>query len=413
MTPSARLAAAIEILASLQQTAEPADKVVREFFRARRYAGSKDRAAVAERVFTVLRHRFSNAWRMKSDEPRALVIASLLSENLDPADFFTGQAYAPASLTPEEASAISAPPRDPPLYVQGEFPEWLAPELTKAFGDDLIPETQAMLARASIDVRTNTLKTTRDKLRTALDAEGFEAEPTPWSPWGLRLSGATTAKLSASNLFTSGHFEFQDEAAQLAALLCAARPGQRVLDYAAGAGGKSLALAAAMQNKGELVAHDIDSGRLSMLGPRAMRAGATIIRTTSASPEGAFDLVLLDAPCSGTGTWRRQPELRSRFTQQRLQHLVALQAELLDKAAAFVRPGGRLIYATCSVLPSENQDQIAAFVDRAPQFATVPAAQVFAETTGTVPPGTDTFFSASPRRTGTDGFFTAVLQRSP
>jgi 16S rRNA (cytosine967-C5)-methyltransferase len=350
---------------------------------------------------------------MNSDDPRALVIASLLADHLDPADFFTGEAYAPAPLTPEEHSALSAPPGDPSLHVQGEFPDWLEPELTKALGADVISEMQAMLARAPIDIRTNTLKTTRDKLRAALASEGFESGPTTYSPWGLRLSGATTAKLSASNLFTSGHFEFQDEAAQLAALLCAARPGQHALDYAAGAGGKTLALAAMMQNKGELIAHDIDPGRLSMLGPRAARAGVTIVGTTSQAPRQPFDLVLLDAPCSGTGTWRRQPELRSRFTQQRLGQLTALQAELLDKAAAFVRPGGRLIYATCSILPSENQDQIAAFLVRAPQFAPVAAAPIFAETIGTVPPGTDTFFSATPRRTGTDGFFTAVLQRSP
>lgn len=411
MTPAARLAAAIDILVSLQQTAEPADKVVREFFRARRYAGSKDRAAVAERVFNVLRHRFSYAWRMNSDTLRALVIASLAAENLDPSEFFTGEAYAPTPLTPEETSALSAAPREAPLFVQGEFPEWLESELSKAFGIDIVSEMQAMLARAPVDIRTNTLKTTRETLRAALAAEGFEAVPTPHSPWGLRLAGATTAKLSASPLFLNGHFEFQDEAAQLAAVLCDAKPGQRVLDYAAGAGGKSLALAAAMGNRGEIVAHDIDPGRLSMLGPRATRAGTTIISTTSERPSGLFDLALLDAPCSGTGTWRRQPELRSRFMPQRLAQLKMLQAELLDKASKFVKPGGRLVYATCSILPSENQEQIAAFIARAPHFAPLTVSHIFAEAAGSTPPGTDIFFSATPHRTGTDGFFTAVLQR--
>lgn len=400
MTPAARLAAAIDILASLQTTAEPADKVIREFFRARRYAGSKDRAAVAERVFSVLRRRYSFAWRMRADDPRSLVIASLLHDREAPEAFFTGEAYAPAPLTPEERAAILAPPDDAPLHVSGEFPEWLTPGLQKAFGDDLLVEMTAMLDRAPVDIRTNTLKTTREALRAALSAEGFESDPTPHSPWGLRLSGTTSSKLSASPLFAQGHFEFQDEAAQVAAHLCAAKPGSRVLDYAAGAGGKALALAAAMQNKGKLVAHDISAGRLAMLGPRATRAGVSIITTTTEQPSGPFDLVLLDAPCSGTGTWRRQPELRSRLTLVRLMELMALQTELLNKAAALVAPGGRLIYATCSVLPLENDDQIAAFLARTPAFALVPVNAA------------SPFFHASPRQTGTDGFFTAILQRS-
>lgn len=415
MTPAARLAAAIDILSALEKTAEPADKVVREFFRARRYAGSKDRAAVAERVFTVLRHRFSYAWRMQSEAPRALVIASLLAENLDTdgaiAELFNGSQYAPAVLTDGERAAIASPPSaEVPLNVRGEFPEWLTPELTKAFGPAVLPEMQAMLARAPIDVRANTLKTTRDALAAALASEGFAAEPTPYSPWGLRLSGATTAKLSASPLFLAGHFEFQDEAAQLAALFCAVKPGQRVLDFAAGGGGKTLAIAAAMRNQGELIAHDIDPGRLAMLPPRALRAGASNI-TTTAMPSGSFDIVLLDSPCSGTGTWRRQPELRWRTTPERLATFIRVQSQLLDQASGLVAPGGRLVYATCSILPCEDEDQITAFLARRADFITVAATSVW-RATAALPPVTDTFFRASPHKTGTDGFFTAILQRS-
>lgn len=414
MTPAARLQASIEILSALEKTAEPADKVVREYFRARRYAGSKDRASVAERVFTVLRHRYSYGWRLESDDPRRLVIASVLAEAAAEtvAGLFSGAPYAPAALTDDERAAIAAPPREAPLNVVGEFPAWLAPELIKAFGPAVLPEMQAMLPRAPIDLRANTLKTSREILAAALDREGFAGTPTPWSPWGLRLSGATTAKLSASPLFATGQFEFQDEAAQLAALFCAAKPGSRVLDFAAGGGGKSLALAAAMRNQGELVAADIDPGRLAMLPPRATRAGASNI-TTTAVPSGAFDIVLLDSPCSGTGTWRRQPELRWRTTPERLATFTVLQSQLLDQASALVAPGGRLVYATCSILPCEDEDQITAFLARHPDFAPVPAADIWrAETTATPPPGADIFFRASPHTTGTDGFFTAILQRS-
>jgi 16S rRNA (cytosine967-C5)-methyltransferase len=395
LTPAARLQAAIEILTALEQTAVPADRSIREFFRARRYAGSKDRAAVANRVFDCLRHAYSYAWRMQSPWPRRLVIASLLAEGADPDAFFTGEAYAPAALDAGERQALAASPENPPLNVRGEFPPWLAADLEQAFGDTLPAEMAAMQTRAPVDIRVNTLKTTREKLVDALAAEGFDAAPTPHAATALRLDGAATAKLSASPLFAAGQFDFQDEAAQCAAALCEANPGSRVLDYAAGAGGKALALAAAMANKGEIVAHDIDSGRLAMIGPRASRAGVTIIKPTTVLSARIFDLVLLDAPCSGTGTWRRQPELRVRFKPERLAALVALQSELLDKAAAFVAPGGRLAYATCSVLPCENDAQIAAFLDRTPGFSADP----------------ETFFRASPLRTGTDGFFTAILQR--
>lgn len=400
MTPAARLQAAIDVLTALETTAAPADRVLRDYFRARRYAGSKDRAAVAERVFDCFRHAYSYAWRMNSASLRARVIASVIAEGANPAEFFTGASYAPAILTEEENAALAAPLREPALNVQGEFPEWLQLDLDKAFGEDLPAEMAAMQARAPVDIRVNTLKTTREALAAAFASEGFDALATPHASTGLRLDGAKTSKLSASPLFAAGHFEFQDEAAQICAALCDAKPGTRVLDYAAGAGGKALALAAAMNNTGEIVAHDIDAGRLAMIGPRAERAGVTIIGTTTSVPTLQYDLVLLDAPCSGTGTWRRQPELRVRFTPERLAELVALQAKLIEEASRFVAPGGRLVYATCSILPRENDEQIAAFLGTHSDFTPVPVS------------ATDTFFHATPRRTQTDGFFTAVLRRS-
>jgi 16S rRNA (cytosine967-C5)-methyltransferase len=210
-------------------------------------------------------------------------------------------------------------------------------------------------------------------------------------------------------LFADGAFEFQDEAAQIAVMLCGAKPGMRILDLAAGAGGKSLALAALMKNEGEIVAHDIDEGRLRQIAPRAERAGISIIRSSTGSPKGEFDVVLLDAPCSGSGTWRRQPENKWRLTPARLDELNVLQDKLLDEAALRVKPGGKLIYATCSILPRENEDRIECFRAKHPTFATLDAAKAWP--TPNPPPGMNAFLNATPRKTGTDGFFTAILLR--
>jgi 16S rRNA (cytosine967-C5)-methyltransferase len=470
MTPSARLQAAIDILTELERTNAPADRFMREWFRARRYAGSKDRASVGERVFSVFRHRASFAWRMQSDAPRALVIASVLAEfssaptspegrsknasfreaffgrgerrNAFDGDgaaplpspeiakgdvdlpsgevsgfetLFSGEGYGAATLSEEERAAIAAPAREsPPLHVQGEFPAWLEPELARSLGENLLAEMRALCERAPVDLRVNTLKATRADALQALRAEGFSAEPTNHAATGIRMTrDEKLSALSKSPLFEQGCFEFQDEAAQIAALLCAAKPGESILDLAAGAGGKALALAALMQNAGEIVACDIDGPRLSQLAPRATRAGASVIRTqllTDAPPAGTFDAVLVDAPCSGTGTWRRQPELRWRLTAERLAELNRAQDALLDTAAA--RAPGRIIYATCSLLKSENEDRIGAFLERHAAFRLRPAAEVWREETGTQPPsGMDHCFNASPWRTGTDGFFAAVLER--
>ena len=254
----------------------------------------------------------------------------------------------------------------------------------------------------------------RDHVIAALKADGIARAPTPYAPHGVRIAHEV-AKLSKSPLFESGGFEFQDEAAQIAYCLCDAAPDERVLDLAAGAGGKSLALAAAMQNRGEIVACDVRGEALSELGTRAARAGATIIRTLlleHATPEGEFGLVLVDAPCSGSGTWRRQPELRWRLTPERLAELTRIQDRLLDRAAGLVAPGGRLVYATCSILPVENQDRAQAFRARWPGFAALDLRESWAKTGMPLPPGLAADFRASPRLTGTDGFYCAGFRRS-
>jgi 16S rRNA (cytosine967-C5)-methyltransferase len=418
MTPSARIEAAIEILSALENTAMPADRFIRDWFRRRRYAGSKDRAAVAERVFDILRHRSSYAWRMRSEAPRSLAIASLLRDGESAESIealFSGEGYGPAALSEEEhASLLSPPEGEPPLAARGEFPAWLEPELLRAFGSDLLVEMVALQSRASIDLRVNTLKAERAEVLAALRNEGFDAEPTPFAPFGIRIpAGEGSAALSRNELFEQGVFEFQDEAAQIAALLVGAKPGMAVLDLAAGAGGKSLALAAAMRNQGEIVAGDIDQGRLAQIGPRAERAGATIILPRPAAAGEMFDRVLVDAPCSGTGTWRRQPELRWRLTPERLAALQKTQDSLLDDGARHTGPGGRLVYATCSILPCENEDRIAAFLERHPDFAIRPARSVWTESVkAAAPPGMGEFFKATPLKDGMDGFFTAILERT-
>jgi len=398
---------AIEILEGLGQTAQPADRFLKAWFRSRRFAGSKDRRAVTEQVFAIQRRRAHFAHRMGGDAPRALVIAALIEAGDDPALLFTG-GYGPAPLTDDERSAIATAPRPAPRWVQGEYPQWLDQELRRAFGDRLQEEMAAFIARAPADIRVNTLRRERGAVVTALSGEGVACTATPYAPHGIRISG-DAANLSKSALFESGAFEFQDEAAQIAAELCGARPGMRVLDLAAGAGGKSLAFAASMQNQGEILACDVRGEALFELEQRAARAGATIIKTLPldhGQPSGVFDAVFVDAPCSGTGTWRRQPELRWRLTPGRLAELMVLQDRLLDQAAGLVRPGGRLVYATCSVLACENQDRVAALQVRPSGFEPLNLAETWQ---GSVPPGLGQDFRASPARTGTDGFYCAAL----
>jgi 16S rRNA (cytosine967-C5)-methyltransferase len=421
MTPAARLQAAIEILCGLEKTGQPADRFLREWFRARRYAGSKDRAAVAERIYDVLRRRASFSWRM-GDTARGRVIASLLAEGQTPEaieSLFSGEDYAPARLPDEERARLRTPPQtEAEPHIRGEYPQWLEPELTRAFGDTLAGEMHAMLARAPVDLRVNRLRATREAMLVGLKALGIACGPTRFSPDGIRVpSAAGLGTLQHTQFFETGAFEIQDEGSQIAALLCGAKPGDLVLDLAAGGGGKSLALAAAMRNEGSILAYDADETRLKEVRPRARRAGADIIVASNKKGgpvwgNGRFGIVLVDAPCSGSGTWRRSPEQKWRLTPERLAQLRRVQGEMLDDGARHVGPGGRLVYVTCSLLPSENEDAIDGFLNRNRDFRIVPAAQIWSETiTGEPPPDLGQFFRASPWKCGTDGFFVCIMSR--
>jgi 16S rRNA (cytosine967-C5)-methyltransferase len=433
MMPAARLQAVIEILdaVSAQPPEQPAEQVVNDYLRQRRYIGSKDRRAVTAMTYDLLRHRARLAWWLARgegvvDSPRQQVLAYLeLCAAESPErlrGLFDGARYAPAPLSAEEAAVVErlADPglraAEPPAWVACEVPQWVAPKLEAAFGADAATEAAALLREAPTDLRVNFLLGTREAAQAALAEEGIETAPTPLSPRGLRVEGRRA--LRASLAFGAGLVELQDEGSQLAALLCDARPGMAVADVCAGAGGKTLALAAEMRGQGRLLAMDVDQSRLDKAALRVKRAGAGFIERRAAKDiaadedlHGAFERVLVDAPCSGSGAWRRHPDARWRLTPEKLEDYKAAQRDVLGKAAQLVKPGGRLVYVTCSLLPEENAEQVADFLAAAPAFAALPAAQVWRDVLEAGYPGDPEapFLTLTPARHGTDGFFVAIL----
>lgn len=434
MTPGARAAAAVELLQAIESDhTQPADRLVSDWFRRRRYAGSGDRAAVSRLVYTVLRRRAQLDWWIERTggvrDARARVIAALLIGEGWPAEqiaaAFDGGLYRPAALgDPESIMAGLLAGKgfdDPgqPVQVRANIPDWLEQPFRDALGDAMASELAALLAAAPVDLRVNTLKCTREEALDRLTAEGIEARPTPFSPVGLRL--ARRVNLAGGAAYRGGLIEIQDEASQIAALMVGARPGESVLDYCAGAGGKTLALAAAMENRGRLVACDSADWRLARAAPRLARAGVAIVETMllggdqpdqpSDQQPCPFDRVLVDAPCTGIGTWRRNPGEKWRLRPADLDRHRATQAAILDSAAALVAPGGRLVYAVCSLLDAEGAAQIESFLRRRGDFAVVPAGAVWAGTVGGVCPSDGIYLRLLPGRDGTDGFFLSVMER--
>ncbi len=431
MTPAARLSAAIELIDTIEAQRSPAANALKEWGTAHRFAGSGDRAAIAGLVWDVLRRRASSAWVMEDDTPRARVLGMLKVERgMDAATVSAlcdGGRFAPAPLTEAELAALtSRSTADAPAPVAGDYPEWLDPYFTQVFGEDRAAEAAAMASRAPLDLRVNTLKAKREKMLASLGHLG--AQPTPWSPIGLRIELGADARnpgIHAEESFIKGAIEVQDEGSQLAALFSAAKPGEQVIDLCAGAGGKTLAVAAMMQGKGRLIATDRDKRQLAPIHERLSRAG--VHNADVRSPKGeadpladiraSADLVLIDAPCTGTGTWRRNPDAKWRMRPGALDIRLKDQVEVLDRAAALVKPGGRIAYITCSVLPPENGEQVRAFVARHGEFAVVPPPEIAAA----LGDKADAFAAAAlaspegwlmtPRRTGTDGFYVSVLRR--
>ncbi len=429
MTPSARLLAAIDLLEEIEHAdARPADAIANAFFRDRRFIGSGDRRAVSDRVWSVLRARRRLGWWLARGgavpAPRLLVAASLLLEGWTLAgveqSFSGGQFAAPPLTSPEkgvlrhlETHSIDHP--DMPEPVRLEIPDWILPALQARFGEALHAEMAAMAEAAPLDLRVNLLKATLAEGQAALAADGIEAEVTRYSPWGLRVAHRRAVTSGAA--FQSGLLEIQDEGSQLVAHLVGAAPGMRVADWCAGAGGKTLAMAMTMQNKGSIVACDVSEKRLEGAVKRLRRAGVHNVERhlTEAGDKWVkrraekFDRVLVDAPCTGTGTWRRNPDGRLRLTATDLAELEPKQARILDVAERLVRPGGRLIYATCSLLREENEAQIEAFCTRHPAFRLVPYSEAWDLPAAL--PCPDPYLVLTPLRHGTDGFFAAILER--
>ena len=431
MTPAARLSAAIDVLDLIDVQRIPAARALKEWGTSNRYAGSGDRAAVAGLVWDTLRRRASSAWIMEADTSRARLLGMLrLERGMDVgqvAALCDGSRFAPAALSEAERAALTSRTLDgAPADIAGDYPEWLDGQLAQTFGDDRVAEAQAMASRAPLDLRVNTLKTTPDKALASLKHLGAQASP--WSPLGLRIALGADARnpgVASEEIFIKGGVEVQDEGSQLAALMTAAKPGEQVIDLCAGAGGKTLALAAMMQGKGRLIATDSDKRQLAPIYDRLSRAGVHNAEVRGprgdedplADIKGTADLVVIDAPCTGTGTWRRNPDAKWRIRPGALEIRRQAQRDILDRAAALVKPGGRIAYITCSVLPAENAAQVAGFLDRHPGFAALPPAQVAAALWDKA----DAFLAAAmvsdqgllmtPRRTGTDGFFVSVMRR--
>lgn len=426
MTPAARAAAAIELLGEIDAGAAPADTIVTEYFRRRRYAGSGDRRAVRELVYDVLRQLGMLKWRLaeaggNSADARAWLIAARAAHAPgDLAAIFSGGQFGPDPVSEEEQALVERL-RDqsatPPRWARLNCPEWLLERFDRAFPQSCDAEVRALNSPAPVDLRVNLLRASRDAVQAYLLEEGHAVAPTALSPAGLRSQN--WLPLANTKAFKDGLVEIQDEGSQMLALAVNAQPGERVADLCAGAGGKTLALAAMMENTGEIIAADVSPSRLRRMTPRLRRAGVTIAHSTTvdaaalADAVEPVDRVLIDAPCSATGAWRRHPEARWLLTPEQLAGYVATQAGLLRDGARLVRPGGWLVYATCSLLGQENEEQAAAFLNDHAAFRRVPAGQYLTEDQlAAADLGADDDLRLSPARNGTDGVFAVVFEKS-
>ena len=428
MNPGARLSAAIEILDVIEMQRRPAADALKDWGTSHRYAGSKDRAAIGSLVYDSLRVKSSAAWLMGADSARAVLLGALRSlrgQDLDAvAALCTGEGYAPAPLDAAERERYAAGSLDgAPDHVRGDYPEWLAGAFAAAFGTEAVAEGQALARRAPVDLRVNTLKVDRGKAMRSL--AHLHPEPAAHAPGGLRIAVGEDGRapaLAAEPAYVKGFVEIQDEGSQIAALVSGAAPGLQVLDLCAGSGGKTLALAALMENKGQIFATDLDGRRLMPIYDRLARAGVRNVQvrapkgrqTALDDLQGRFDIVFVDAPCTGTGTWRRNPDAKWRLRPGALDERVKAQDEILTTALACVKPGGRLVYATCSVLREENEVRVGRLLAAHPGLLPVDAGHMAREAglpelaAHASPHGPG--LRLSPLRCGTDGFGIAMLR---
>ena len=432
MTPAAKLAAAIDVFDTLEKERRPAGDVLKAWGVAHRFAGSGDRAGIAGLVYDALRRKASSAHLMRADTPRAILIGMLKRERgLDTeaiARLTDGSNYGAAALADDERARLDADDmKDAAAHVIGDYPEWLDPYFERAFGKDRAEEGAALASRAPLDLRVNTLKSEPDRAASMLD--DLKPARGRWSQVSLRIALNADAKspaIHAEPAFLKGLIEVQDEGSQLAALFAGAKPGEQVVDLCAGAGGKTLALAALMQNKGQIFATDDDKRRLAPIHDRLARSGARNVQVRTPKSIGGeiddlnerCDLVLIDAPCTGTGSWRRNPDAKWRMRPGALEQRVKEQAGILDRAVGLLKSGGRIAYITCSVLDEENGAQVRDFLGRHAEFSVEKPADVIkalgerAAMFGRAARLSAEGILMTPRTTGTDGFFVSVLRRA-
>jgi 16S rRNA (cytosine967-C5)-methyltransferase len=422
-----RLEGAISVLDDIDARRRPVADALKDWGLAHRFAGSGDRAAIGNIVYDALRMRLSHAWLMDDESASAIAHAVMFRQwGFTPetlAAELVDDKFAPAPLS--ETTLLAFQSRnlsDAPSHIQGDIPEWIQPTFETAFGDTWLAEAQALAERPTLDLRANILKATREKAVKALDRSG--AQDAKIARYGIRIAAGEGASrlphVTAELSFQKGWFEVQDEGSQIVADLVLPQEGDQVLDYCAGGGGKTLALSAAMHNKGQVHAYDADRKRLAPIIERLKRAGTRNVQVHDnakalQSLEERCDKVLVDAPCTGTGTWRRRPDTKWRLNAKNLDERTAQQQDALKQASAYVRRGGELIYVTCSVLPQENEEQVRAFTAANPEFEITSALtgwdQLFGKDSPRPRSSDGKTVTLTPASTDTDGFFFCRMQR--
>ncbi len=431
MRDGARIQSSIEILERMQGSKIPMDNNIRDYLHHKRYIGSKDRKAIVELPYNVVRSHARLGWWLNKiglrDSPRTRVIAYLMLSGLSQHDVkirFVDDKYCPGALSEDELNAIQAlegqalTQEEMPASVRCECPDWAKEKLEALYSDEFEAQLNAMLDPAPLDLRVNTIKIDVEQAQNSLKKDEVETVRTPYSPYGLRTIGKPY--MSATKAFHKGFVEIQDEGSQLISYVCGVKPGMRVLDYCAGGGGKTLGLAAQMEGKGIIFATDNDSRRLEKGRRRYKKADVHNIEVRSLEDEknrkwlrrqkDAMDVVLVDAPCSSSGTWRRNPDLRWNQYGPSLEEIKTSQAEILERVADKVKVGGRLVYATCSLFAEENEEQIALFLENHPEYKVLSMPDIWPKDVTPCPVETD-YLRLTPKDHQTDGFFTAVLLR--
>ncbi|MCE3289295.1 MAG: sun [Caulobacter sp.] len=419
MRDGGRIAAAIQVLDDIELRHKPVRQALKTWSDGARYAGSKDRAWVSGLALDVLRRQRSLAFMMGEESNRARALAALRwiwDWELERIAEACADPHGPGALSEAETATLSGKPslKGAKADVQGDYPDWIEASMARTFGEDRVEEGIAFAQRAPVDLRVNRLKSDAYEVLKAL--EGMGAEPAGLLPDALRVPAPAAAERAAAveihPAFAMGWFEVQDLGSQMAAAVAGDVLGQQVLDYCAGGGGKTLALAAAMGNTGRIHAYDSDARRMTDIIPRATRAGVTNLELRTPlnkeplkGLEGAMDLVFVDAPCTGSGTWRRHPDAKWRLSPDSLQRRLNEQRKVLDQASEYVKPGGRMVYVTCSFFAEENESQVEAFLARNDAFR-LRRIDLFPDFT--TPQG---YLRLSPRTAGTDGFFAALLDR--